>query len=187
VDTIPDEVLDAPVSGVNLMPGTLRGQLGDRPTLLVFLRHFGCIFCRETVADLRAVSAEPGFPPVVFFFQGSPTEGRVFLRRDWPNVRAVADPAGRFYDAFGVGHMTPLQLLRPALWAAERRAARAKGHENGPRSGDIWRMPGIFLVQNGRVRWKHDFRHAGDAPDLTELPERVRRLEAEANAEADAG
>jgi len=186
MDAIPDEILDAPVSGVNLAPGTLRAQLGERPTLLVFLRHFGCIFCRETVADLRAASAEPAFPPVVFFFQGSPTEGRALLRRDWPEVRAVADPTGRFYDAFGVGRMTPLQLLRPGLWSAERRA-RDKGHENGPRSGDVWRMPGIFLVYQGRVCWKHDFRHAGDAPDLTELPERVRRLEEEAKADASAG
>ncbi|MDX1648452.1 MAG: peroxiredoxin-like family protein [Myxococcota bacterium] len=176
---IPDEILDAPVSGVNLMPGSLRAQLADRATLLVFLRHFGCIFCRETVAELRAASAAPDFPPVIFFFQGSPTEGRAFLRRDWPDVRAVADPGGRFYEAFGVGRMSPLQMLRPGLWAAERRA-RSRGFENGPRSGDIWRMPGVFLVQGDRVRWKHDFRHAGDAPDFGALPALARRLDAEA-------
>ena len=38
---IPPEVLDLPVQGVNLPPGTLRDQLSDQPTLLVFLRHFG--------------------------------------------------------------------------------------------------------------------------------------------------
>jgi hypothetical protein len=34
-------VLDTPVEGVRLRPGCLRDQLGDKPTLLVFLRHFG--------------------------------------------------------------------------------------------------------------------------------------------------
>ena len=34
-------LLDLPVSGVNLTPGTLRDQLGSGRTLLVFLRHFG--------------------------------------------------------------------------------------------------------------------------------------------------
>lgn len=29
------------VEGVNLKPGTLADQVGDGPTLLVFLRHFG--------------------------------------------------------------------------------------------------------------------------------------------------
>jgi len=62
MDAITDEILDAPVSGVNLAPGTLRAQLGERPTLLVFLRHFGGIFCREAVADLRAPIGG-GVPP----------------------------------------------------------------------------------------------------------------------------
>ena len=43
---IPDALLDQPVNGPNLIPGTLRDQLGEELTLLVFLRHFGCVFCR---------------------------------------------------------------------------------------------------------------------------------------------
>ena len=81
MERIAPELLDRYVGGVNLMPGLLRDQLGERPTLLVFLRHFGCTFCRETVADLREAASEPGYPPVLFFFQGSVTEGRAFLRR----------------------------------------------------------------------------------------------------------
>lgn len=38
---IAPEVLALPVDGQNLVPGTLADQLGDRLTLLVFLRHFG--------------------------------------------------------------------------------------------------------------------------------------------------
>ncbi len=34
-------VFQQPVEGVNLQPGTLGDQVDDRPTLLVFLRHFG--------------------------------------------------------------------------------------------------------------------------------------------------
>ena len=34
-------ILDAPVEGVNLRPGTLHDQVGTEPTLLYFLRHFG--------------------------------------------------------------------------------------------------------------------------------------------------
>ena len=39
--TIAENVLRQPVVGVNLRVGALRDQLGDQPTLLVFLRHFG--------------------------------------------------------------------------------------------------------------------------------------------------
>lgn len=38
---IPPAILDRPVSGWNLDAATLREALGDSPTLLVFLRHFG--------------------------------------------------------------------------------------------------------------------------------------------------
>ena len=89
-DLIPDDVLSAPVSGVNLLPGPLRSQLASEDTLLVFLRHFGCTFCRETVSELRACSeADPAYPQVLFFFMGTPREGRAFMRRYWPTARAV--------------------------------------------------------------------------------------------------
>ncbi len=38
---IDGKILDQQVVGVNLPPSTLRDQLGERPVLLVFLRHFG--------------------------------------------------------------------------------------------------------------------------------------------------
>ena len=71
-DTIDSTILETPVRGVNLQPGTLADQLGQEPVLALFLRHFGCIFCRETIADVRKVSeARPDYPAVLFFFQGS--------------------------------------------------------------------------------------------------------------------
>ncbi len=61
--------LDSPVTGLNLAGATLRDQLNpDGQTLLVFLRHFGCLFCREMVADLRDLSrAMPGLPADCLF------------------------------------------------------------------------------------------------------------------------
>jgi hypothetical protein len=168
---IPDSTLDLRVNGVNLVPGTLRDQLAGGAHLLIFLRHFGCLFCRETLADLRAAAeADPGYPPVLLFFQGSPTEGRALLRRYWPAARAVSDPELRVYAAFGIHRGNLLQLFGPGVWAAKRRA-EAKGHQQGERTGDVFMMPGVFLVQGGRVLWSHQYRHAGDHPDLARIPE----------------
>ncbi len=173
-DEIPAAMLDAPVAGPGVMPGTLRDQLDDEPTLLVFLRHFGCMFCRETLADMREVSERDSrFPKALFFFQGSPTEGRAFLRRYWPDLRAVADPQGEFYEGFGVGRGGMMKMFGPSVWSAKSRA-EAKGHENGPRMGDIWRMPGAFLTRGTRVLWAHEYRHAADHPDY----DRIARLAA---------
>lgn len=41
MQTIPDNLLNSPVQGVNLRAGSLADQLDQRETLLVFLRHFG--------------------------------------------------------------------------------------------------------------------------------------------------
>jgi hypothetical protein len=174
-ERIPDAVLDEGVGGVNLVPGTLRDQLGPGPTLVVFLRQLGCIFCRETVGRLREASERRSdFPPLLFFFQGSGTEGRVFLSRSWPEARAVADRPKRFYEAFGVERGGVLELFGPGVWSAHRRA-RAAGFEQGERVGDVRMMPGVFWVEGGRVRWRHVFRHAGDAPDFERIPELARR------------
>ncbi|MEM9178039.1 MAG: SelL-related redox protein [Myxococcota bacterium] len=171
---IDEAALAAPVTGVGLVPGTLGDQLevsGDRVSLLVFLRHFGCIFCRETIADLRAASeANPDYPDVLFFFQGSATEGRAFLRRYWPEARAVADPELAFYERFGIRRATFLEALGPSVVIGARRRAQAKGHESGPREGDIWRMPGIFAVADKKIVWAHHPKHAADHPDFPGIP-----------------
>jgi hypothetical protein len=170
LERVPEEALHAGVTGVGLQPGTLADQIGEGVWLLVFLRHFGCIFCRETLADIRAAAdADPDYPNVLFFFQGSATEGRAFLRRYWPEARAVADPELQFYEWFGVRRASFLEALGPSVLRARSRAA-AKGHASGPRSGDIWRMPGVFAVEGDRVLWSHAPRHAADHPDFAGLP-----------------
>ncbi|HMW01629.1 MAG TPA: hypothetical protein PLL06_10925 [Acidobacteriota bacterium] len=41
MNNVPAKVLNASVEGLNLQPGTLRDQLDQQGTLLLFLRHFG--------------------------------------------------------------------------------------------------------------------------------------------------
>jgi len=164
-DSIPDAVLSRSVTGIGLAPGTLRDQLDAEVTLLVFLRHFGCIFCRETLADMRELSEEePRFPRPLFFFEGTATAGRAFLRRYWPELRAIADPKAEFYEDFGVGRAGVWKALGPPVFRAASRA-EAKGHTNGERTGDIWRMPGAFLTSGTEIIWAHEYRHPGDHPD----------------------
>jgi hypothetical protein len=170
-DLIPDQLLDRLVAGVNLVPGTLRDQLGRDLTLLVFLRQLGCIFCRETLSDMRALcESDPDFPRPLFFFQGTATEGRVLLRRYWPELRAVSDPTSEFYEAFGIRRGGLMKMLGPAVWSAKARAEE-KGHRNGERVGDIWRMPGMYLVRGREILWAHEYRHAADHPDYGSVRE----------------
>jgi len=176
-DTIPADILDAPVEGLNLKGGTFGDQLADAPTLVVFLRHFGCAFCRETVSDLRRLAAEqPAYPPVLFVFLGTPDEGREFFGRYWPQARAIADGPKRFYRAMGLRRATLNQLMGLQVWTCGFRAL-AKGHFMGKPVGDPWIMPGAFLVHGRDVLWCHPFAHQGDNPDWSTIPSKIPAVE----------
>lgn len=168
---LPAELLESPVQGLNLTGATLRDQLNPNgQTLLVFLRHFGCIFCREMVADLRKISrATPDYPPILFFYQGTLEEGEAFMRKLWAQARAIADLPKRFYDSFGLERGTLGQMFGAQVWACGVRAA-SKGHFIGRPVGDPWTMPGLFLVEQDAITWQHDFKHAGDHPDWRLIP-----------------
>lgn len=174
---IADHILDLPICGVNLKAKTLREELGSEPTLLVFVRHFGCIFCREMIADIgRAAEKIPNYPSALFFYQGTAEEGREFFPRLWSKARAIADLPKTFYDAFGLERGTIGQMFGAEVWACGLRAA-AKGHFIGLPVGDPWTMPGLFYVQGNQILWQHDFKHAGDHPDFEALPAQLANVQ----------
>jgi hypothetical protein len=174
-------VWDRPLQGLNLPAATL-GALAQSPRLLVFLRHFGCIFCREIVADLRKVSqARADYPALVFVFQEKPAQGERFFQQLWPGVAALSDPSQTLYKAFGLARGSWQELFGPGVWQCGWRAVR-KGHFVGAASSDPFQMPGLFYVYQRQVYWQHDCAHAGDHPDFRRLPAVLPALPAAAGA-----
>ena len=52
-------------------------------------------FTYRMVRDLRGFSQSlPGFPPVLFFYQGTVEEGQTFFGNYWPEARAISEAAG---------------------------------------------------------------------------------------------
>jgi len=167
--TIHETILDSPVEGVNLRQGSLRDQLVDNATLLIFLRHFGWPFCRETVKDLRqVVDAVDDYPDILFFYQGNVGDGEEFFQRYWPEARAVSDRSRQYYAAFGLERAGLKQLFGPEVVACGLRAA-SNGTVGGKPVGDTRMMPGAFLVNEDQILWQHNYRHIGDHPDFAEI------------------
>ncbi len=168
--TIPEALLEAPVFGINLKADTLQGNLDPEGTLLVFLRHFGCMFCREMVADLRHHSAAEGERErILFFYQGTVPEGREFFGKHWSSARAIADRPLKFYEGFGVPKASLAEAFSPAVWRSGMKTW-SRGHRPGLPHGSVRQMPGLMWVQAGRIVWRHDFEHAGDHPNLGKMP-----------------
>ena len=123
------------------------------------------------VEDLRLISqADPAYPPILFVFQGSVSEGKAFFDNLWPEARAVSDTPKYFYDVMGIERGGLKEMFGPEVFACGMRAAR-KGHMIGKPVGDPWEMPGMFLIdRDGNILWQHDFSHAGDHPNFREIP-----------------
>lgn len=173
--TIEPALLAEPVEGVNLLGPTLGDNLSGQPTLMVFLRHFGCIFCREMVADIREVAeADPAYPRVLFFYMAEPNEGEPFFAKHWPGAHAIADKPKRFYTAFDVGRGGVVEMFGPESWLCGAKAAM-KGHTiGGTKGGDAWTLPTLLLVEGGRhITWAYHGKNASDHPDFARIAGRV--------------
>lgn len=148
-------------------------QLSRNQTLLiVFLRHSGCTFCREALADLhqqRDQLAVDGVRPVLVHM-GDDEAGKAFFEAySLGDVSRISDPACQLYRAYGLGRGRIAQLLGPAVWWRGFKAAILAGHAVGPAGGDGFQMPGAFLVRDGAILREYRHGTAADRPDYCEL------------------
>src|ERR1700689_4646507 len=79
---------------------TLLALLDESPLLLIFLRHFGCSFCRQTLEDvsrIRGAIEAKGIRPV-FVHLGTPERAKPYF--DYfalSDVERVSDPQASLY------------------------------------------------------------------------------------------
>jgi len=81
----------------------LADEWGDHPAVIVWLRHFGCVFCREQVAEIRAnrkeIEALGG--GIAFVGNGTARAAAWFQKRYAPDSRVLTDPDLVSYRAPG--------------------------------------------------------------------------------------
>src|SRR5271155_2988894 len=91
------------------------------PVLLVFLRHFGCSFCRQAISDISELKGElarRGVRPV-FVHLGTPERAKPFF--DYygiGDVERVSDPEAVVYQlpVFAISRIDPWRtLLQPQV------------------------------------------------------------------------
>jgi hypothetical protein len=158
----------------------------DRPTLVVFLRHFGCTFCREALADVakaRAAIGETG-TSVAFVHAVAPDEADPwFTAAGLADVARISDPTLAHYRAFHLDTTGLAALARPALWA--RGAMSAARHGFGIQPPDLIRqLPGVFVVEGSTLL--SAFRHTSpsDRPDYLDLIRQARAVQCDDSSKA---
>jgi hypothetical protein len=149
-------------------------SLGDlqrtRSTLLVFLRHLGCTFCREALADLalirdRLEARNVGLACV--HMSGELLAKDVFALHHLQNVPRISDTEKRLYALFQLEAGSIMDVM--GAKAILRGVSTSFRHGMGPPQGNIMQMPGAFVLFNGKIL--NEFRHSSsaDRPDYLAL------------------
>ena len=147
-------MMQAPHAAVTLDTGETR-ELSEfykeNPLILVFLRHFGCIFCREQIAELRPFKNEN----IVLVSMGRVQEAAEFKHKMEIPQAMISDPNKLLYEAFGLRKGSFGQVLNPTLARKSIRLMK-NGHKQGALKHDPWMMAGVFRIeQDGEVSYSH--------------------------------
>lgn len=141
-------------------------ELGlEKRLLLIFVRHAGCTFCRETLGELKAqlpnLLAQKITPVVVHL--GAPDDGAKMLERaGLQDTLLVSNPEADLYRAYDLKRGQLSQLLGPQVWWRGFRSAILKGHGTGSLVGDGFQLGGAFLVEKGRIIKSFPAKNAAD-------------------------
>ncbi|MCF8243687.1 MAG: redoxin domain-containing protein [Saprospiraceae bacterium] len=144
------------------------------PVMLVFLRHFGCVFCKEALHDIslrRKTIEQSGIKIVFVHMADGSTAVEYFQEFKLAGATFVCDPTQQFYQAFGLQRGSFTQLYGLKTWIRGYKVKQELGYEleMAKRLGDSTQMPGVFVLQNGMVRDKFIHRMASERPDYEQL------------------
>ena len=115
-------------------------RLGDlwreRPAVLAFVRHYGCVFCRDQAVKLHKLrdDFEAAGVNLVMIGQGTPEMAASFRRAQGVDVGVLVDPDRRIYEMVGAKLGTLGELVGPRQILATLRAT-VGSHRAGQRRG----------------------------------------------------
>jgi len=149
----------------------------DHILMLVFLRHFGCVFCREALHDLaemRTDFASKNIKLVFTHMAANDIAENYFKEYGLNNPIHISDPRCELYSQFGLAKGTISQLMGLKTWVRGFQAKKKGIKFSSKAVGDSLQMPGIFMIFNGKIIDYYIHRKASDRPDYNKLAECFR-------------
>jgi peroxiredoxin len=159
----------------------LRERWERGPLVVMFMRHFGCAFCREHLnemghafGDFEAAGAD-----VVAIFQYDAQATQKFCDGRKVPFDCLGDPDRTAYAEVSVGRGNAAQIVNPKVAMRYLGAARHGVFGGTPQGGDVAQLPGTFVIDgDGRVVFAHYGRSSADNPDLDDVLGAVRSVAA---------
>jgi hypothetical protein len=146
----------------------------ESPVLLIFLRHFSCTFCAQTldrVSQVRAQIEAKGVRPV-FVHLGSPERAKPYFDYySLANVERISNPDATLYQLpfFALSRTNPYShFLNPTVWKGWLKGAMFK-YGIGMIKEDAEQMPGVFFLKERKIVRAFRHRTIADEPDYLKL------------------
>jgi len=152
--------------------GDLLSDLKNQPVLLIFLRQFGCIFCREALTEIsreRKRIESNGAQIVFVHMSDNATAEKYFDEYDLPNPVHVSDPEQEFYKTFGLLKGNFQQLFGLQTWVRGFKLGKEQGILPQKQIGDGLQMPGVFMLHDNKIKAHFVHQEISQRPDYFEM------------------
>lgn len=147
------------------------------PVLLIFLRHLGCSFCKETLNIVRKYKAtilEKNISVVLVHMSDEDICETVFQEYELGEITYVCDKESILYKSFQLKRGTFFQLFG---WKVMCRAIGLKIKKNiNPNvvdDSDVYQMPGIFLIHHNEILHEFQYKSAADKAPIEDFLDKV--------------
>lgn len=157
----------------------------DKPTLIIFWRHYGCSCGIDRAGrllkeydDYMAAGAN-----VVVIGQGEPERTAAYAQKyNLPPVPVLCDPNYEVYQVYGLVEGKTSQILFDAPdeyldldHDAGMKLAAERSADDRPLVDNSWLLPGEFVVdQSGEIRLTYRYNYCEDFPDHRVLLAAIR-------------
>jgi peroxiredoxin len=144
----------------------LRSIAEQNCVMLVFLRQFGCAFCREALDDVSDVKTELDQRNIklVFVHLAEENYGDIYLEKfGLKGEEHISDPDMSLYEYFGLQKGSFRELYGLKIWT--RLASLKFTSDVNAAYGNVKQMPGIFLIQKGEIINSFIHKSAAERPD----------------------
>lgn len=152
---------------------TLSQLVGEKKTIVLFLRYYGCTLCqyevhqlKEHYAAIEAVGAQ-----AIVVFQSDPEKiARQITPEDLP-FKIICDPEMKLYQRFEIGAAVSREELMTDPLKEKLKEIVAQGFVHGEHEGEEYQLPAYAVVDKElnilRVHYASDLL---DMPEAEELP-----------------
>lgn len=165
-ESYPLEIFDT-IKGENLLAISNKS-----PTLLVFLRHFGCPFCQETLLYLsehKHLIKEKGIRLLLVYMTEPQVAAEYLEHYNLQDVDQISDPESMLYKRFKLHRGKFFQLLGIKVIARWIWLAFSKRIVFNGVAGDLYQMPGLFLLHEGKIVKEYTYHSSADTPDYNQM------------------